>query len=194
MHGVDVEDVDLTTREGNRLVVEAALERFGRSTRSPLTPASSMSLPSRTSLITSGTGSARYLTSPFLLAKYAWRAPSEHGDGRFVAMASPHSLTASLQGGLRLGKARRARPREDARARGRRAGNQRERGLPGYVPTPLVEAQIAEQAPRTLPAQRVLEEVILERQAVKRSSSRPRSRTPSPFSRPGGRASQARRS
>ena len=30
VHGVDVADGDLTTREGNRAVVEAALERFGR--------------------------------------------------------------------------------------------------------------------------------------------------------------------
>jgi 3-hydroxybutyrate dehydrogenase len=30
VHGVDVDDGDLTTREGNRSVVDAALERFGR--------------------------------------------------------------------------------------------------------------------------------------------------------------------
>ena len=30
MHGVDVEDADLTTRDGNQQVVAAALERFGR--------------------------------------------------------------------------------------------------------------------------------------------------------------------
>ena len=30
VHGVDVDDADLTTREGNRVVVDAALERFGR--------------------------------------------------------------------------------------------------------------------------------------------------------------------
>ena len=30
VHGVDLDDADLTTREGNRIVVEAALERFGR--------------------------------------------------------------------------------------------------------------------------------------------------------------------
>ena len=30
VHGVDVDDADLTTRDGNRAVVDAALERFGR--------------------------------------------------------------------------------------------------------------------------------------------------------------------
>jgi len=40
---------------------------------------------------------------------------------------------------------------------------------PCYVRTPLVDAQIADQAQtHGLPEQRVLEEVILERQAVKR--------------------------
>lgn len=40
---------------------------------------------------------------------------------------------------------------------------------PGYVCTPLVEAQIADQArAHGLPPERVLEEIILERQAVKR--------------------------
>ncbi len=40
---------------------------------------------------------------------------------------------------------------------------------PAYVRTPLVEAQIADQARvHGLPEERVLEEVILERQAIKR--------------------------
>jgi 3-hydroxybutyrate dehydrogenase len=40
---------------------------------------------------------------------------------------------------------------------------------PAYVRTPLVEAQIADQAAsHGLPPERVLEDVILERQAVKR--------------------------
>src|SRR5207237_1023 len=38
---------------------------------------------------------ALLLTSPFLLAKYAWNALRESGDGRFVAIASAHALTAS---------------------------------------------------------------------------------------------------
>ena len=35
------------------------------------------------------------LTSPFLLAKHAWAALGESGEGRFIAIASAHALVAS---------------------------------------------------------------------------------------------------
>src|SRR5205085_2384550 len=96
VHGVDIEDGDLTTRDGNRTVVEAALERFGRLDAVVANAgfqhvAAVEDFPEETwdRLL------ALLLTSPFLLAKYAWPALREHGDGRFVAMASAHSLTAS---------------------------------------------------------------------------------------------------
>ena len=55
-----LEDGDLSTREGNRAVVDAALERFGGgSTRSSRTRASSMSLRCATSPKTSGTSCRR---------------------------------------------------------------------------------------------------------------------------------------
>src|SRR5207237_1216896 len=38
---------------------------------------------------------ALLLTSPFLLAKYAWDALAASGDGRFLAIASVHGLVAS---------------------------------------------------------------------------------------------------
>ena len=38
---------------------------------------------------------ALLLTSPFLLAKYAWDALAASGDGRFLAVASVHGLVAS---------------------------------------------------------------------------------------------------
>ena len=38
---------------------------------------------------------ALLLTSPFLLARAAWPALRESGDGRFVAIASVHGLVAS---------------------------------------------------------------------------------------------------
>ena len=60
------------------------------------------------------------LTSPFLLAKYAWDALPSAGHGRFIAVARAHALVASpVQGGLRLRQARRARAGQDARARRR---------------------------------------------------------------------------
>ena len=45
---------------------------------------------------------ALLLTSPFLLAKYAWDALRRAGSGRFIAVASVHALVASpIQGRLR---------------------------------------------------------------------------------------------
>ncbi|MBV8563429.1 MAG: SDR family oxidoreductase, partial [Actinobacteria bacterium] len=38
---------------------------------------------------------ALLVTSPFLLAKYAWDALAASGDGRFLAVASVHGLVAS---------------------------------------------------------------------------------------------------
>ena len=38
---------------------------------------------------------ALLVTSPFLLAKYAWDALAASGDGRFLAVASVHGLIAS---------------------------------------------------------------------------------------------------
>ena len=83
-------EADLTTREGNRAVVDASLDRFGRLDASSPTPASSTSRPLRPSTRTLGRLIALLLTSPFLLAKYAWEALREAGDARFIAIASVH--------------------------------------------------------------------------------------------------------
>src|SRR4029453_153463 len=94
--GVDLDDADLTTREGNRIVVEAAIERFGRLDAvvanagfQHVAPVEDFPENQWDRLV------ALLWQDPFLLAKYAGRALSEHGDGRFVAIASAHSLTAS---------------------------------------------------------------------------------------------------
>ena len=96
VHGVDVADADLTTREGNRTVVAAALERFGRLDAvvanagfQHVAPIAEFPEDQWDALI------ALLLTSPFLLAKYAWEALSASGDGRYCAIASAHSLAAS---------------------------------------------------------------------------------------------------
>ncbi|MFL6014745.1 MAG: SDR family NAD(P)-dependent oxidoreductase, partial [Gaiellaceae bacterium] len=94
VHGVDVADGDLTTREGNRAVVDAALERYVRLDAVVANagfqhdaPVEEIPEDEWDRLL------ALLLTSPFLLAKYAWPSLREHGDGRFVAIASAHSLT-----------------------------------------------------------------------------------------------------
>jgi 3-hydroxybutyrate dehydrogenase len=171
VHGVDVDDGDLTTRQGNRAVVDAALDRFGRLDAVVANAgfqhvASVAEFPEERwdALV------ALLLTSPFLLAKYAWEALTASGDGRFVAIASAHGLTASpFKAGYVAAKHGVLGLVKVLALEGAEVGITASAVCPAYVRTPLVEAQIADQA-RThgLPEERVLEEVILERQAVKR--------------------------
>ena len=97
VHAVDVDDADLTTREGNRAVVDAALERFdGRLDAvvanagfQHVSPVRDFPEDRFDALV------ALLLRSPFLLAKYAWDALVASGDGRFLVVASVHGLVAS---------------------------------------------------------------------------------------------------
>jgi 3-hydroxybutyrate dehydrogenase len=171
VHGVDVADADLATHEGNRSVVAAALERFGRLDAVVASAGLQHVAPIREfpeerwdALI------AVLLTSPFLLAKYAWEALAGSGDGRFCVIASAHSLVASpfkvgyvsAKHGV-LGLVR------TLALEGADVGISTSAICPGYVRTSLVEAQIADQArAHDLPEERVLEDVLLAPQAVKR--------------------------
>ena len=113
---------------------------------------------------------ALLLTSPFLLASYAWPHLRESGSGRFVAIASVHGLVASpfkaayvsaKHGVLGLVKT--------LALEGAEHGISASAVCPAYVRTPLVEGQIADQASaHGMSEERVLEEVILAPQAVKR--------------------------
>jgi len=162
---------DLATREGNRGAVDAALERFGRldvvvanAGVQHVAPIAEFDEDRWDQLL------AILLTSPFLLAKHAWPSLGESGDGRFVAIASAHALAASQfksayvsakHGVLGLVRTLALEGAED--------GICAVAVCPGYVRTPLVERQIADQAKaHGLPEDRVLEEVILAPHAVKR--------------------------
>jgi 3-hydroxybutyrate dehydrogenase len=162
---------DLATREGNRGAVEAALERFGRldavvanAGLQHVAPVAEFPEDKWDQLL------AVLLTSPFLLAKHAWPALVDSGDGRFVAIASAHALAASpfksayvsaKHGVLGLVKT--------LALEGAEHGIAAVAVCPGYVRTPLVERQISDQAQaHGLPEDRVLEEVILAPHAVKR--------------------------
>jgi 3-hydroxybutyrate dehydrogenase len=171
VHAVDLADGDLTTREGNRAVVDAALERFGRLDAVVASAgfqhvASVEEFPEETwdALI------AVLLTSPFLLAKYAWPSLRESGEGRFVAIASAHSLTASpFKAGYVSAKHGVLGLVKTLALEGAAHGISASAVCPAYVRTPLVEQQIADQArAHGVSEDRVLAEVILERQAVKR--------------------------
>jgi 3-hydroxybutyrate dehydrogenase len=167
---VDVRS-DLTTRAGNRDAVNAAEERFGRLDAvianagfQHVAPIEEFPEDRWDAIV------ALLLTSPFLLARYAWPHLVRSGSGRFVAIASIHGLVASpykaayvsaKHGVIGLVKT--------LALEGAEHGISATAVCPAYVRTPLVESQIADQAKvHGLPEERVLEEVILASQPVKR--------------------------
>jgi 3-hydroxybutyrate dehydrogenase len=171
VHAVDVADGDLTTLEGNRAVVEAALERFGRLDAvvpnagfQHVAPVGEFPEEHWEALL------ALLLTSPFLLAKYAWEALSASGDGRFVAIGSVHGLVASpFKAGYVAAKHGLLGLVKVLALEGADRGITATAVCPAFTRTPLVEAQIADQArAHGLPEERVLEDVILAPHAVKR--------------------------
>jgi len=172
VHAVDLADGDLATRVGNRAVVDAALERFDGKLDAVVANAGFQHVaPVRDfpedrfdALV------AVLLTSPFLLAKYAWDALAASGDGRFLVVASVHGLVASpFKAGYVAAKHGVLGLVKVLALEGADVGITANAVCPAYVRTPLVEAQVSDQArAHGLPEERVLEEVILERQAVKR--------------------------
>jgi 3-hydroxybutyrate dehydrogenase len=162
---------DLTTREGNRAVVDAALEQFGRldvvvanAGFQHVSPIADFPEDRWDALL------AILLTSPFLLAKYAWPALVDSGAGRFLAIASAHALVASpFKAGYVSAKHGVLGLVKTLALEGAAVGVTATALCPAYVRTPLVEKQISAQAvAHHLPEERVLEEVILAPQAVKR--------------------------
>jgi 3-hydroxybutyrate dehydrogenase len=171
VHAVDVDDGDLATREGNRAVVDAALERFGRLDAvipnagfQHVAPVPEFPEERWDALL------ALLLTSPFLLAKYAWEALAASGDGRFLAIASVHGLVSSpFKAGYVAAKHGLLGLVKVLALEGAERGITATAVCPAFTRTPLVEAQIAAQAKaHGLPEERVLEDVILAPHAVKR--------------------------
>ena len=171
VHGVDLDDGDLSTREGNRAVVDAALARFGR-LDAVVANAGFQHVASVEEFPEDRWDAllAVLLTSPFLLAKYAWPALRESGDGRFLALASAHGLVASpFKAGYTAAKHGLLGLVKVLALEGAPLGITAAAICPSYVRTPIVEAQIADQARlHDLPPERVLEDVLLAPQAVKR--------------------------
>ena len=164
-------EADLTTREGNRAAVEAALGKLGgldgvvaNAGIQSVAPVEDFPEDDWDRLI------ALLLTSPFLLAKYAWPALREAGEGRFIAIASAHGLVASpFKAGYVAAKHGVLGLVKTLALEGADDGILASAVCPGFVRTPLVEKQIADQAQaHGVPEERVLEEVILEPHAVKR--------------------------
>lgn len=161
---------DLRQRDANEAAVHAALDRFGR--LDAVVPNAGFQHVSPIEEFPENTWDdlvAVLLTSPFLLAKHAWSALRESGDGRIVVVASVHGLVASpfktgyvaaKHGVLGLVKA--------LALEGAEAGIAVSAVCPGYVRTPLVESQIAAQAAaHGISVDDVLGDVLLAPQARK---------------------------
>jgi 3-hydroxybutyrate dehydrogenase len=162
---------DLTTRNGNRGAVETAVERFGRLDAvipnagfQHVSPVESFDEERWDALL------AVLLTSPFLLARYAWAALRASGNGRIVVVASVHGLVASpFKAGYVSAKHGVLGLVKTLALEGAADGIRAAAVCPGYVRTALVEQQIADQArAHGIPEERVLDDVLLGPQAVKR--------------------------
>jgi 3-hydroxybutyrate dehydrogenase len=162
---------DLTTRDGNRAAVDAAQGRFGR--LDAVIPNAGFQHVSAVEEFDEDRWDALVallLTSPFLLARYAWPALRASGDGRIVVVASVHGLVASpFKAGYVSAKHGVLGLVKTLALEGAADGIRASAVCPGYVRTPLVERQIADQArAHGIPEERVLEEVLLAPQALKR--------------------------
>ena len=162
---------DLATREGNSAAVATALERFGRLDAvvanagfQHVSPVAEFPEERWDALL------AVLLTSPFLLARYAWEALASSGDGRFLAVASVHGLVGSpFKAGYVAAKHGLLGLVKVLALEGAERGISVSALCPAFVRTPIVEAQIAAQAAATgVSPERVVEDVLLAPQAVKR--------------------------
>jgi 3-hydroxybutyrate dehydrogenase len=162
---------DLTTRDGNRAAVEHAVESFGgldtivaNAGFQHVSPVAEFDEDRWDALL------AILLTSPFLLARYGWGALAESGRGRFVAIASAHALVASpYKAGYVSAKHGVLGLVRTLALEGAEQGITATAVCPGFVRTPLVERQLADQArAHGVSEESVLDDVILAPHALKR--------------------------
>jgi 3-hydroxybutyrate dehydrogenase len=161
VHAADIDDGDLSTREGNRAVVDAALERFDGALDAVVANAGFQHVSPLRDFPEDQWDKlqALLLTSPFLLAKYAWDALAASADGRFLVVASVHGLVASpFKAGYVAAKHGVIGLVKVLALEGAEVGISASAICPAYVRTTIVEAQLVERS----------EADLLEPQAVKR--------------------------
>jgi 3-hydroxybutyrate dehydrogenase len=161
VHAVDLPDGDLSTREGNRAVVDAALERFDGRLDAVVANAGFQHVAPVRDFPEEQWDKLQALlvTSPFLLAKYAWDALATSGDGRFLLVSSVHGLIASpFKAGYVAAKHGAVGLVKVLALEGADAGISAVALCPAYVRTELVEAQLRDRS----------EDDLLAPQAVKR--------------------------
>jgi 3-hydroxybutyrate dehydrogenase len=164
-------EADLATQAGNRAAVDAALGRLGgldvvvaSAGFQHVAPIDEFPEERWDALL------AVLLTSPFLLARYAWDALRESGDSRYLAVASVHGLVASpFKAGYVAAKHGLLGLVKVLALEGAEHGISASAICPGYVRTPIVESQIEAQSKATgVAPERVVQDVLLGPQAVKR--------------------------
>jgi 3-hydroxybutyrate dehydrogenase len=163
VHAVDLADGDLATREGNRAVVDAALERFGGKLDAVVANAGFQHVAPVRDFPEDrfDTLVAVLLTSPFLLAKYAWDALAASGDGRFLVVASVHGLVASpLKAGYVAAKHGVLGLVKVLALEGAEAGISASALCPAYVRTELAERQLAERGADDLLAPQAVKRLL----------------------------------
>jgi 3-hydroxybutyrate dehydrogenase len=168
---VEMFEADLCDADANAAAVREAVERFGRldivvagAGIQHVSPIAEFPIDRWRTIID------LMLTSPFLLARASWPQLAASGSGRFIVIASAHALAASpfkaayvsaKHGVLGLVKTLALEGAADEITT--------TAVCPGYVRTPLVEAQIADQArAHGVAESEVLETVLLAPQAIKR--------------------------
>ena len=162
---------DLSRRDACRRLIDEALRAFGgvqilvnNAGYQHISPVESFPEETWDNML------ALMLTAPFLLTRYAWPSMVAAGWGRVINMSSIHGLVASpyksayvsaKHGMIGLTRA--------TALEGGAHGITVNAICPAYVRTPLVEAQIADQArTRDMPLEDVIQNVMLEPAAVKR--------------------------
>jgi 3-hydroxybutyrate dehydrogenase len=109
------------------------------------------------------------LTSPFLLARYAWPQLQASGEGRVLVVASVHGIVASpFKAGYVAAKHGAVGLVKSLALEGAEHGIRATALCPGFVRTPLVQAQVtALAANRGITEEAALHDVLLEPQALK---------------------------
>jgi 3-hydroxybutyrate dehydrogenase len=163
VHAVDLADGDLSTREGNRAVVDAALERFEGRLDAVVANAGFQHVAPVRDFDEDRWDAlqAVLLRSPFLLAKYAWDALAASGDGRFCVVASVHGLVASpFKAGYVAAKHGVLGLVKVLALEGAEVGISASALCPAYVRTDLAERQLAERGANDLLAPQAVKRLL----------------------------------
>lgn len=161
---------DLSTKQGCRALADAVLSKFGRcdilinnAGIQHVSPIEDFPEEKWEFIIN------LMLTAPFLLCKYFWPSMKENGWGRIINLNSVHGLRASeFKAAYVSAKHGMTGLTKTAALEGAPLGITVNSICPGYVRTPLVDGQIADQAKtHGISKEEVLEKVLLKKQAIK---------------------------